>query len=72
MLNSKVLGLMLLLGPIATMGSWIFYSTDTSDMSFSQEMAALMADTTKVYVGSGIRMLDLLRCLWDCISWLVH
>ena len=59
MLNSKVLGLMLLLGPIATMGSWIFYSTDTSDMSFAQEMAALMVDTTKVYVGSGIRMFGL-------------
>ena len=51
-MNSKVSGIMLILGPILTMGVWIVYNIDTSGMSPSEAMIAIMADTTKAEISS--------------------
>ena len=51
-MNSKVTGIMLILGPILTMGVWIVYNIDTSGMSPSEAMIAIMADTTKAEISS--------------------
>jgi len=51
-MNSKVIGIMLILGPILTMGVWIVYNIDTSGMSPSEAMIAIMADTTKAEISS--------------------
>ena len=42
-MNSKVIGAMLILGPILTMGIWIAFSIDTQDMSPSESMTAILA-----------------------------
>ena len=42
-MNSKVIGILLILGPILTMGVWILYNIETSDMSPSDEIIAIMA-----------------------------
>jgi len=51
-MNSKVTGIMLILGPILTMGVWIVYNIDTSGMSPSEAIIAIMADTTKAEISS--------------------
>ena len=51
-MNSKVIGIMLILGPILTMGVWIVYGVSTEDMTPSQSMAALLAEANKAETGS--------------------
>ena len=51
-MSSKVIGFMLILGPILTMGVWIVYNIDTSGMSPSEAIIAIMADTTKAEISS--------------------
>ena len=51
-MNSKVIGAMLILGPILTMGIWIAFSVDTQDMSPSQSMTAILAESNKAEIGS--------------------
>ncbi len=46
--NSKVIGAMLILGPILTMGVWMVLGIDTEDMDPSAKMTALIAESTKV------------------------
>lgn len=50
--NSKLIGAMLILGPILTMGVWMVYSVDTSGMSPSDSMAAIIADVNKAKLSS--------------------
>ena len=47
-MSSKVIGLMLILGTILTMGVWIVFDIDTSGMSPSDSMTAILADKTKL------------------------
>ena len=49
-MNSKVIGAMLILGPILTMGVWMVLDLDTSDMAPSAKMTALLAESTKVEI----------------------
>ena len=49
-MNSKVIGILLILGPILTMGVWMFYNIETSDMSPSDEIIAIMAKTNKAEI----------------------
>ena len=51
-MNSKVIGILLILGPILTMGVWILYNIETSDMSPSDEIIAIMAETNKAEISS--------------------
>ena len=51
-MNSKVIGAMLILGPILTMGVWMVLDLDTSDMAPSAKMTALLAESTKVEISS--------------------
>ena len=51
-MNSKVIGAMLILGPILTMGIWIAFSIDTQDMSPSESMTAILAESNKAEIGS--------------------
>ena len=58
-MNSKVIGVMLILGPILTMGTWMLYSVETSDMSIPERLSALIAEKDKAQIGASIRMLGL-------------
>ena len=49
-MNSKVIGILLILGPILTMGVWMFYNIEASDMSPSDEIIAIMAKTNKAEI----------------------
>ena len=49
-MNSKVIGAMLILGSILTMGVWMVLDIDTSDMTPSAKMTALLAESTKVEI----------------------
>ena len=40
-MNSKVIGLMLILGTILTMGVWMVYIIETTDLSPSDTMTAI-------------------------------
>ena len=51
-MNSRVIGAMLIIGPILTMGVWMFYNIETSDMSPSEEVIAIMANTNKAEISS--------------------
>ena len=51
-MNSKVIGLMLILGAILTMGVWIVFDIDTSDMTPSEAMTAILADKNKSEISS--------------------
>ena len=51
-MNSRVIGAMLIIGPILTMGVWILYNIETSDMSPSDTMIAIIADTNKAEISS--------------------
>jgi hypothetical protein len=51
-MNSKVIGIMLILGPILTMGIWILYSVDTEVLSPSDAMIAILAENNKTQIGS--------------------
>ena len=51
-MNSKVIGLMLILGTILTMGVWIVFDIDTSGMSPSDSMTAILAEKTKAEIAS--------------------
>ena len=58
-MNSKVIGVMLVLGPILTMGTWLLYNVDTSGMSSSDTLNALIAEKNKAQIGASIRMFGL-------------
>lgn len=52
-MNSKVIGIMLILGPILTMGVWIAgLVPDTADISPSEAMTTILADKNQVEIGS--------------------
>lgn len=52
-MNSKVIGIMLILGPILTMGVWISgLVPDTADISPSETMTTILADKDQVEIGS--------------------
>ena len=52
-MNSKVIGIMLILGPILTMGVWISgLVPDTADISPSEAMMTILADKNQVEIGS--------------------
>ena len=51
-MSSKVIGLMLILGTILTMGVWIVFDIDTSSMSPSDSMTAILADKNKAEIAS--------------------
>ena len=51
-MNSKVIGLMLILGAILTMGVWIVFDIDTSGMSPSDSMTAILAEKNKAEIAS--------------------
>ena len=51
-MSSKVIGLMLILGTILTMGVWIVFDIDTSGMSPSDSMTAILAEKTKAEIAS--------------------
>ena len=51
-MNSKIIGAMLILGPILTMGVWMVLDVDTSDMAPSAKMTALIAEKDKVEIMS--------------------
>ena len=51
-MSSKVIGLMLILGTILTMGVWIVFDIDTSGMSPSDSMTAILADKNKAEIAS--------------------
>ena len=50
--NTKLIGVMLILGPILTMGVWMVYSVDTSGMSPSDSLNALIAESSKATTSS--------------------
>ena len=51
-MSSKVIGLMLILGTILTMGVWSVFDIDTSGMSPSDSMTAILADKNKAEIAS--------------------
>ena len=51
-MNSKVIGAMLILGPILLVGSWILLGTDTSEMAPSEAIKALVANSTTTEIRS--------------------
>ena len=51
-MSSKVIGIMLIVGPILTMGVWILYNIETSDMSPSDTMIAIMAEKNKAEISA--------------------
>ena len=52
-MNSKVIGIMLILGPILTMGVWISgLVPDTADISPSEAMPTILADKNQVEIRS--------------------
>ena len=51
-MNSKIIGAMLILGPILTMGVWIVFDIDTSDMTPPDQMATILAQSKKVELSS--------------------
>ena len=51
-MSSKVIGFMLILGPILTMGVWMVFDIDTSGMSPSDSMTAILADKNKAEIAS--------------------
>ena len=51
-MNSKIIGAMLILGPILTMGVWIVFDIDTSNMTHSDQMATILAQSKKVELSS--------------------
>ena len=51
-MNSKVIGLMLILGAILTMGVWMVFDIDTSGMSPSDSMTAILAEKNKAEIAS--------------------
>ncbi len=51
-MSSKVIGLMLILGTILTMGVWVVFDIDTSGMSPSDSMTAILADKNKAEIAS--------------------
>jgi hypothetical protein len=56
-MNSKVIGAMLILGPILTMGVWISgLVPDTSGISPSQSMTTILAEKNQVEIGSMLQI----------------
>ena len=52
-MNAKVIGIMMILGPILTMGVWISgLVPDTSNVSPSQSMTTILADKNQAEIGS--------------------
>ena len=51
-MNSKVVGIMLILGPLLLVGPWILLGTDTSDMAPSKHITAILAESTQVEIQS--------------------
>ena len=58
-MNSRVIGVMLIIGPILTMGTWLFYNVETSEMNVSETLNALLAEENKAQMGAMIRMFGL-------------
>ena len=54
--NTKLIGVMLILGPILTMGVWMVYSVDTSGMSPSDSLNALIAESSKAETSSVLKV----------------
>jgi len=60
-MNSKVIGIMLILGPILTMGIWISgLVPDTSSTSPSEAMTTILADKSQVEIGSMLQILGVI------------
>ena len=56
-MNTKVIGIMLILGPILTMGVWISgLVPDTSNISPSEAMTTILADKNQVEIGSMLQI----------------
>ena len=56
-MNSKVIGIMLILGPILTMGVWISgLVPDTANISPSEAMTTILADKNQVEIGSMLQI----------------
>ena len=56
-MNSKVIGIMLILGPILTMGIWISgLVPDTANISPSEAMTTILADKNQVEIGSMLQI----------------
>ena len=56
-MNSKVIGAMLILGPILTMGAWISgLVPDTEGISPSQAMTTILAEKNQVEIGSMLQI----------------
>ena len=56
-MNSKVIGIMLILGPILTMGVWITGMVpDTSSMSPSESMNSILAKKNQALTGSMLQI----------------
>ena len=51
-MSSKVIGVMLLLGPILLVGPWMLLGVDTSGMSPSEKLNALIAESNKAQLSS--------------------
>ena len=49
-MNSKVIGAMLILGPILTMGTWMVYNVETSGMSVPNILGAPPGEQGPVWV----------------------
>ena len=58
-MNSRVIGVMLIIGPILTMGTWLFYNVETSEMNVSETLNALLAEENKAQMCAMIRMFGL-------------
>ena len=60
-MNSKVIGIMLILGPILTMGVWISgLVPDTANISPSEAMTTILADKNQVEIGSMLQILGVI------------
>ena len=56
-MNSKVIGIMLILGPILVMGTWLLGMVpDTSEVSPSDAMATILAEKTQANIGSVLQI----------------
>ena len=60
-MNSKVIGIMLILGPILIMGVWISgLVPDTAEISPSQSMTTILAEKNQAEIGSMLQILGVI------------
>ena len=60
-MNSKVIGIMLILGPILIMGVWISgLVPDTAEISPSQSMTTILAEQNQAKIGSMLQILGVI------------